>query len=330
MAYSAGKTGAEGSSKRNFNPADKQGVVSSADRLKALEGQQYIVVDSPAPLVQRVTLNRPEKRNALRSELQTQLFEALRIADQDPSIAVTIIRGAGKSFCSGYDLGADPSVPSPFFEAAGDGQFQRSVVKSWFEMWDLRKPVIAQVHGHCLAGGSELASACDLIYVADNAKIGYPPVRSMGLPDTQIFPWVCGMRTSMELMLTGDSMSGTEAVATRWANRCFPAQELDARVLAIAQRVAQIPVDLLQYNKRSVHRAMEVMGMRTALRYGTDLQALSFHAPSSVEFMQRFEKRGEDYEKGTVSQAWKDRDGKFGDSQAPRPSKHDPKPKCRL
>ena len=193
--------------------------------------------------------------------------------------------------------------------------------------------VIAQVHGHCLAGGSELASACDLIYVADDSKIGYPPVRSMGpcvvhnfsflfalpysisgLPDTQIFPWVCGMRTAMELMLTGDSMSGAEAAMSRWANRCFPAQDLDASVLEIAQRVAKIPSDLLQYNKRSVHRAMEVMGMRTALRYGTDLQALSFHTPSSVAFMKKFDQRGEAYEKGTVSNAFKDRDNKFGDA----------------
>jgi enoyl-CoA hydratase len=211
--------GKAGNGEKNFNPSDVQGNVRSSDRLKALDGQQYILIDNPEPFVRRFTLNRPEKRNALRNELQTQLFEGLRIADQDPSVRVSIIRGAGKAFSAGYDLGADPSVPQPYFEAGGDGQFQRGVVKGWLEMWDMRKPIIAQVHGACLAGGSELASACDLIYVADTATIGYPPVRSMGLPDTQIFPWVCGMRGAMELMLTGDNMTGQEAVTMRWANR---------------------------------------------------------------------------------------------------------------
>jgi len=302
----------EAGSKRNFNPSDRQTIIQTgADRLKMLEDPQYILIDNPAPFVCRITLNRPEKRNALRNELRGQLLHALQCADQDPNVRVTIIRGAGKSFCAGYDLAAPVDVPLPTFEAGGDGQFQRSVVSLWCTLWDLQKPVIAQVHGHCLAGGAELAAACDLVYVSENAKIGYPPVRSMGLPDTQIFPWVCGMRGAMELMLTGDSMSGSEAAALRWANRCYPDEQLEGAVLAQAQKVAKIPTDLLQFNKRSVHRAMEVMGMRTALRYGTDLQALSFHSDSSVSFMQKFSGRGADYEKGAAAKAFKERDSKF-------------------
>ena len=133
---------------------------------------------------------------------------------------------------------------------------------------DMAKPIIAQVHGYCLAGGSELASACDLVFVADNAKIGYPPVRSMGLPDTQIFPWVMGMRKAMEIMLTGDTISGAEAAQSGWATRSFPEEELETKVLELASRVAKIPSDLLAFNKRSVHRAMEMKGMRTHLRSG--------------------------------------------------------------
>merc|ERR1711998_707529 len=101
-------------------------------------------------------------------------------------------------------------------------------------------------------------------------------------------------------------MSGPEAVAMRWANRCFPDEELEASVLEVAKKVAKIPSDLLQFNKRSVHRAMEVMGMRTALRYGTDLQALSFHSDSSVSFMQKFSGRGDDYEKGSAAKAFRE------------------------
>lgn len=135
-------------------------------------------------------------------------------------------------------------------------------------MMDLSKPIIAQVHGYCLAGGSELASACDLIFVSETAKIGYPAVRSMGLPDTQIFPWVMGMRKAMELMLTGDSMSGIEAAQHGWATKCFKDEQLESNVLELAQRVAKIPSDLLAFNKRSVHRAMEMKGMRSHLRAG--------------------------------------------------------------
>ena len=144
------------------------------------------------------------------------------------------------------------------------------------------------MHGYCLAGGTELASACDLVYVSENARIGYPPVRLMGLPDTQVFPWLCGMRGAMELMLTGDSMTGQEAVEKGFANRVYPNNLLEAAVLEKAKRVAKVPSDIQQYNKRSVHRAMEVMGLRTALRQGTDLQALSFYQKSSREIMAKF------------------------------------------
>ena len=290
-------------------PGTKKLIHSMADRPKLLEGEQFIIVDSPAPFISRITLNRPDKRNSMNHELRGQLFNQLQINDQDPDVRVTIIRGAGKSFCSGYDLSMNRSVPLPMFEAEGDGQFQRHVLAGWFQLMDMAKPIIAQVHGYCLAGGSELAAACDLVYVADDAKIGYPPVRSMGLPDTQIFPWLMGMRQSMKIMLTGDSMSGKEAVETGWANQSFPESELEDAVLDIAQRIAKIPSDLSAYNKRSVHRAMEAMGMRQALRTGSDLQALSFHTPSSRNFMKNFAG------KGSHKKAFSVRDSAFKDGR---------------
>jgi enoyl-CoA hydratase len=146
--------------------------------------------------------------------------------------------------------------------------------------------VIAQVHGYCLAGGSELATACDLVYVAEDAQIGYPPVRLMSPPDMQFHPWLMGMRAAMEMMLTGDSISGVEAVAAGFANRAYPADQLDAAVLERAVAVAKIPSDLNQLNKRSVHRAMEIMGVRTAIRAGSELMALATHQPSTRAFME--------------------------------------------
>jgi len=134
--------------------------------------------------------------------------------------------------------------------------------------------------GDAIAGGSELATACDLVYVAEDAKIGYPVVRVISPPDMQFHPWLVGMRRGMELMLTGDSIDGVEAAAIGFANRAYPAEELEARVLDIAERIAKVPSDLQQLNKRSVHRAMEVMGIRTALRGGSELQALATHQES--------------------------------------------------
>lgn len=283
-------------------------VVPEIRAAKLLRDQpSFILVDEPKPMVRRITLNRPEKRNAMNHAVRMQIFDALVRHDSDPRCRVTVIRGAGKGFCAGYDLEFVPgSLPMPSYDAGGDGQFQRNVVHGWFNMWDLKKPVIAQVHGWCLAGGVELASACDLVYCADKSRIGYPPVRSMGLPDAQVFPWLCGMRNAMELMLTGDAMDGQEAVRVGWANRYFPEHLLEIEVLRIAERIAKVPEDLSSMNKRSVHRAMEVMGMRTALRYGTDLQALSMHTPSSKAVMAQFTGQ-----KGSVAKVVGERDKKI-------------------
>jgi enoyl-CoA hydratase len=238
---------------------------------------EFILVDEPRPLVRRITLNRPDKRNPLSNPLRGELFHALHAGDADKEIRVMVLRGAGPCFSSGYDLSA-PNAPHllPFDSSAGDGFWPRHVVEGAFLIWDLRKPVIAQVHGYCLAGGSELMAACDLAYVAETVQIGYPPVRMMSPPDNQLHPWIAGMRDAMELMLTGDAIDGPEAVRMHLANRWFPDDELEDRVLEIAERVAKIPTDLQQLNKRTVHRAMEIMGMRAAIRAGTEIQALGY------------------------------------------------------
>lgn len=245
---------------------------------------ELILIDDPRPFVRRLTLNRPEKRNALSNKLRGALFSALEAADADASVRVIVIRGAGSCFSAGYDLspeGAREELPYP--TAAGAGQWARHVVEGCFRIWDLAKPVIGQVHGWCLAGGSELAAACDLLYVAEDAQIGYPPVRGMSPPDNQFHAWFCGLRPAMELMLTGNAIDGAEAVRVGFANRAFPLAELETEVLAMAERVAKIPTDVQQMNKRSVHRAMEIMGLRAAVRAGAEIQALALTTPGSRE-----------------------------------------------
>jgi enoyl-CoA hydratase len=159
--------------------------LQKADREIGRMSFQHIIVDDPKPRVRRITMNRPEKRNALNNLMRTEIFDVLQAADRDPDISISIIRGAGMSFSAGYDLAADNRIDQPYHSASGPGQWSRHVVEGWFSIWDLAKPVIAQVHGYCLAGGTELATACDVVYVADDAQIGYPPVRLMSPPDMQ-------------------------------------------------------------------------------------------------------------------------------------------------
>ena len=265
-----------------------------------------LLVDEPAPKVRRLTLNRPEKRNALNDALRGALFRELRAGDADPEVSVMIVRGAGSCFSAGYDLGSPNSPVERAINPGVDGWWSRHVVNNWFEMWDMATPIIAQVHGYCLAGGTELATACDLVYVADDAQIGYPPVRLMSPPDMQWQTWMLGLRKGMEALLTGDSMSGTEAAAAGFANRAHPADELDAAVLAVAERVAKVPPDLLALNKRAAHRAMEAMGIRTGMRATADIQAMGFHQRSSREYMRSFAEKG-------VTAALSERDRAFGD-----------------
>ena len=264
-----------------------------------------LLIDEPLPKVRRFTLNRPEKRNALNDALRGALFDALRDGDGDRDCSVMIIRGAGQSFCAGYDLGM-PNHDVERTIAKQDGWWSRHVVNNWFEMWDMATPIIAQVHGYCLAGGTELATACDLVYVAEDAAIGYPPVRLMSPPDMQWQTWLMGLRRGMEALLTGDSMTGVEAVTNGFANRAFPLDTLDDSVLAMAERVAKIPGDLLALNKRAAHRAMEAMGIRTGIRATAEIQAMGFHQASSMEYMQSFATKG-------VTAALSERDKAFGD-----------------
>ena len=265
-----------------------------------------IIVDEPAKFVSRITMNRPEKRNALNHPLRGAILNQLKENDQNDDIRVTIIRGAGPSFSAGYDLGGgNEGYDLPFYTPGGEGQWPRHVTESWMSIWDLAKPVIAQVHGFCLAGGSELATGCDLIYVAEDAQMGYPAVR-FGVPDMHFHPWFLGMRRAMEMFVTGNSISGVEAASEGWANRAFPAERLDDEVLAVAQQIAEVPPELVQLNKRAIHRQMDHMGLRQGIRAGTELCALGTHTKAMAEFTKNIAEKG-------LTTALTERDSKFGD-----------------
>jgi enoyl-CoA hydratase len=243
-----------------------------------------ILVDRPAPYVARITLNRPDKRNAISTPMRADLLHALEAHDLDDDVRVTVIRGGGDCFSAGYDLGGELMTDPPFHTARGDGAWARQASETWFRFWDLAKPVIAQVHGYAIAGATELAQACDLVYVAEDARIGYPVVRVASPPDWQYHMPLLGVRRALEIVLTGDDLTGIETAAIGWANKAFPADALEAEVLDVAERVASVASDLAQINKRMVYRQAEVMGVRAAIRSGAEFQALAGHQPSVEAF----------------------------------------------
>ncbi len=244
-----------------------------------------------ADRIARVTLNRPEKRNALSFSLREELVDALRTAERDDDVSVVLVDGAGPSFCSGYDITPDPSGnrrTSGWISEQFDGwtdQFTRSCLRDWLVIWDLLKPVVAMVHGYCLAGGTELMSMCDIAFVADDAQIGYPPMRGMTTPDVNYFPWKMNMALAKYLQLSGNSISGKQAAEWGWVVKSFPVDKLEEETMRELRPLTSISSDLLAANKLSINQSYEIMGMRTAISTAPQWHALSGQLrPNAGEF----------------------------------------------
>lgn len=234
---------------------------------------RFIELSEAAPGVRYLTLARPDKRNAINNAMRGELLEALQQADRDDAVRVTILRGAGPCFSSGYDLKSDLASEQPYFTANVGMQWARHVSEGWMSIWDLAKPVIAMVHGYAMAGGLELVGACDLAYASDDAQLSHPVLQFAGLPDFPWFPAMLQARHAMELHLTGRVYSGKEAATVGLINQSFPSEVLESKVLEIAGRIAQTPPAVVTVNKRFVHAAQELRGARSIIRVGGDLQA---------------------------------------------------------
>jgi enoyl-CoA hydratase len=231
-----------------------------------------------------VTLNRPAKLNALSTELMFELDNALIEAEKNDNVSVVIIRGAGRAFCAGYDLEPSETQRQDALEnPALDRLILLQNQRHWWKIWDHTKPVIAQVHGFCLAGGTELAMMCDLVIAAEDVKFGYPPLRDMGSPVTPIWPWIVGARWAKILYFTGDTINGKMAEQIGMINFAVPPDKLDKAVSLVANRIAKIPTDLLTIHKTQVNRAFEVMGIRTAMSSGPDFDAIGHSSKGAKE-----------------------------------------------
>ncbi|HKS91843.1 MAG TPA: crotonase/enoyl-CoA hydratase family protein [Tepidiformaceae bacterium] len=278
----------------------------------------YEVADGRA----RITLNRPEKLNALSFELQTELNTALWEADNDTAVHAVILRGNGRAFSAGYDL-----TPLANRRPAADGDESYTATyrggrtfddDAWnleraqrlrMAIFDMHKPVIAQVHGYCLAGGTDIALLCDIIIAADDAVIGFPPARAMGALPNSMWLYHCGPQWAKRLFLTGDTVTGAEAAKIGLVLKSVPADMLQAEVEGLVDRLAMIDSELLTANKRIVNVGLELMGARTLQRMAAENDARAHLAPSVREFGRI---AGEQGLKAAL--AW--RDGRFGDGRA--------------
>jgi enoyl-CoA hydratase len=251
---------------------------------KKLKYSQIIYAVNSDTHVATITLNRPDKMNAMSHQLRAELFHALKHSDLDSTINVIIIKGAGRCFTAGYDLsgmgGDEPDLGNQYVDTSGVTHWARYVVQQWFQIWDLSKIVIAQIHGYALAGGSELASMCDMLITTPDCQIGYPPMRSMGV-DMLWFPWSLPMRKAMELAVTGDNITGEEAHRLGMANYCIDEEDIEEFTSLFAERVALMNWQLATQYKRATKKAYEIQGIRTHL----DAQALfAFHRVSESDY----------------------------------------------
>ncbi|QFG03381.1 crotonase/enoyl-CoA hydratase family protein [Tepidiforma bonchosmolovskayae] len=269
----------------------------------------------------RITLNRPEKLNALSLELQQELHDALWEADNDTRVHAVIIRGAGRAFSAGYDLtplgNRRPAPEGDHYTAVYRGartfdddawQLERAQ-RLRMAIFDMHKPVVAQVHGYCLAGGTDIAFLCDIVIAAEDAVIGFPPARAMGSLPNQMWVYHCGPQWAKRLFLTGDTITGAEAARIGLVLKAVPASLLAQEVEGLVDRMAMIDTDLLSANKRIVNLALELMGARTMQRLGAENDARAHLAPSVREFGRIAAEQG-------LKAALHWRDAKFGDGRA--------------
>jgi enoyl-CoA hydratase len=260
--------------------------------------------------VATVTLNRPDRLNTITPALIEDLRAALATAWEDPAVHAIRLRGAGRSFCAGYDIGwgaesmTEVDAAGPWDPIADYQQMSR-FVDAYMSLWRSPKPVIAQVHGFCVGGGTDFALCSDLIVCADDCRIGYPPARVWGSPTTAMWTYRIGLERSKRLLLTGDPLDGRTAVEWGLASESVPADELDEAALALARRVAKLPSNQLHMMKLLVNQCYEQMGLSTTQLIGTIFDGIARHTPEGTDFSRRAAQ--------DVRGAVRDRDAPFGD-----------------
>ena len=266
--------------------------------------------------VATLTLNRPERMNAISLAMPGEIAAAVEAANRDDQVHVIVLTGAGAGFCSGYDLVEFAERPgerpgSQLGSGAGDTQpwdpmadffAMHEFTQQFMSLWRSHKPTIARVHGPAVAGGSDIALCCDLVVMAEEAVIGYPPARVWGCPTTAMWVYRLGAERAKRMLLTGDLVDGREAARLGLVLEAVPRADLDARVAALAARIAGVPKNQLMMQKMMVNQAYDAMGLANTQRFATLFDGITRHSPEGVWFKQRAEAVG-------FKQAVRERDG---------------------
>jgi enoyl-CoA hydratase len=251
--------------------------------------------------VRSVYLNRPEKRNALTPSMLNRLVSEFEDAAVDPGTSVILLQGTGKDFCAGYDLGAgehqSAQLTDDLVRVAQAGLLKE-------RLWQCPIPVIAAVHGHCLAGGTDLALLADLLMVSDGAMFGHPAVRSLGTPSAHMWLYRAGPQWSKRLLFTGDVLRGNEIVEAGIALTCCPEGDLSTTAFELAQRIALVPKDLLVANKRVINSGIDLMGRASLWRIAQTEESIAHFSTAGQHFRRRIAAVG-------VAQAVRERDAPF-------------------
>ena len=280
--------------------------------------------------IARITLNRPERGNGITLAMPRELSACVERADLDPAVHVISLSGNGKGFCGGYDLAAsaegysaemggdpgsgaptDPAViaanhaPDRPWDPAVDYQMMRRNVRGFMSLMNADKPVVCKVHGFCVAGGTDMALCSDLLIVADDAKIGYPPARAWGVPTTALWAFRVGPQRAKRLLLTGDCLSGAEAAEWGLASESHPAGELDEATESLLARLALVPKNQLIFHKLLINQALGGP-VQASQALGTLLDGAARHTAEGHEFAARAVAGG-------FKAAVRDRDEPFGD-----------------
>ena len=265
--------------------------------------------------VATITLDRADRLNAIDEHMPGEIEAAVAKANADRGVHVIVLTGAGRAFCSGYDLqdyaerpGANAGVQDMPWDPMVDFAMMHGNTLKFMSLWRSHKPTIAKVRGFAVAGGSDIALACDLVVMAEDARIGYPPARVWGVPTTAMWVYRLGPERAKRMLLTGDLITGAEAKAMGLVLDAVPEAELDSAVDALADRIAGVPRNQLMMHKLMVNAAVENMGLATTQMFAGLFDGIARHSPEGVWFKQRAEEVG-------FKQAVRERDS--GDPIAP-------------
>jgi len=258
--------------------------------------------------IARITLNRPERLNAINMAMPAEIEATVEAANADPKVHVIVLAGAGRAFCAGYDLvyfaeqKGDKSLTQEMpWDPMKDFAFMSGCTQHFMSLWRSHKPVICKVHGHAVAGGSDIALCSDLLVMAEDAKIGYPPTRVWGCPTTAMWVYRVGAEKAKRMLLTGDLVDGKEAQSLGLCIEAVPADELDDAVERWAQRMAGMPKNQLMMQKLMINQAYENMGLANTQLIATVFDGITRHSPEGLAFKKRAEDVG-------FKQAVKERD----------------------